>query len=116
MTARRNEAAECRHRNTGAAKLRAILSDKAWHEGAELARATGWRFGAHLHRIRRGEDGRPPLDVRKERLAEDGSRWRYRVVGVLPESARRAKVDNHRRLRLEVARLRQLVARMEVQP
>ena len=67
---------------TGCAVLRALLRDGRWHTQQELAEAVGYRYGAVIHRVRRGEDGLPALLVEKRRESADGAKWSYRQVGV----------------------------------
>lgn len=114
MTARNLEA-ECRHRATKAAQLRAILADNRFHDGRELAARVGHRFGGYLHVLRRGEDGYPPCEIVSLRLTEDGSRWKYRLVGELPYPP--LKRARHRpryvaELEREVERLRRELAQV----
>jgi hypothetical protein len=45
------------------ARLRALLADGRWHLAAELREVAGWRYGARLYEVRRGDDKRPPLTV-----------------------------------------------------
>lgn len=59
------------------ARLRRLLADGRWHGSDELVAAGGLRFGARLLELRRGLDGRPPLDVDTDQ--HDG-KWRYRIA------------------------------------
>ncbi len=59
------------------AALRLLLDDGRWHTAEELRRLVGWRYGARLHELRRGEDGGPPLTVE---VRGDGGLYRYRKV------------------------------------
>lgn len=75
------EMGDLRARGTACARLRRLLSDAQWHEVAELVAAGGLRYGARLLELRRGLDGRPPVDVESEPYAR-GRRaaWRYRIA------------------------------------
>jgi hypothetical protein len=59
---------------------RRLLGDGRWHSADELRQVAGWRYGARLYELRRGEDGRPPLviDVR----CESGGLYEYQCTGV----------------------------------
>lgn len=63
---------------TKAQLLRRLLSDGCWHSSSALVRAgVGYRYGAVVMRVRRGQDGEPPLDVETRQVS--ASRWEYRV-------------------------------------
>jgi hypothetical protein len=69
-----------RRRPKALAALRELFSDGEWHGGEELRQVDGWRYGARLFELRRGEDGRPPLtiDVR----CESGGLYEYQQTAV----------------------------------
>ena len=54
---------------TNAAKLRALLADYRWHDMREMQEAAGFRYGARL------------LELKREPVDGDSSRWRYRLIG-----------------------------------
>jgi hypothetical protein len=58
-------------------RLRGLLADGKWHLAAELRDVAGWRYGARLYEVRRGEDGGPPLTVEVRAL---GGTHEYRAV------------------------------------
>lgn len=69
-----------RKKSAALAALRDLFADGEWHGGDELRQVAGWRYGARLFELRRGEDGRPPLviDVR----CESGGLYEYQCTGV----------------------------------
>ena len=63
---------------THAQRLRALLADGRWHSSSALVDAgCGYRYGAVVHVVRRGEDGQPPLEI--ETRQASGARWEYRA-------------------------------------
>lgn len=101
---------ELLHRVSRARALREVLADGAWHTSTELARRVGHRFGAAILSLRRGDDGGPPLLIRKQKIREDGSLWAYWSEGVNPSpprpeetwkaKAQRLQAENRRLLAL----------------
>jgi hypothetical protein len=76
-------------RDNAATRLRALLSDGRWHSATELQAVAGRRYGARLMEIRRGEDGRPALEVEGEPTKSGDCEWRYRVSpGTCPTHGR----------------------------
>lgn len=61
-------------------KLRALLADGAWHHMQELQDVAGWRYGARLWEIKRGEDGGPQLDIEKMAVLGRDDEWLYRAT------------------------------------
>lgn len=57
---------------TNCSRLRALLSDGAWHSMRELQEVAGWRYGGRLHELKHGKDGGPPMDheTRREKSGE----------------------------------------------
>lgn len=82
----RHDAAAVTRRAGKAAALRRLLADGAWHTATELEAVGGRRYGARLHEIRRGDDGRPAVEIEGQRRggARGDCEWRYR------EEARKA--------------------------
>ncbi len=75
------EAGEIVARDTACARLRALLADGLAHSAFELVDVAGLRYGGRLHELRRGLDGKPPLDVTGE-PRQHGARlvWFYRLA------------------------------------
>ena len=63
---------------THAQRLRALLADGRWHSSSALVDAgVGYRYGAVVLVVRRGEDGQPPLEIETRRVSS--SRYEYRA-------------------------------------
>lgn len=60
------------------AGLRALMRDGEWHTADELRKVAGWRFGARLYELRRGEDGGAPMAIKMEN--KGGGVYRYRAT------------------------------------
>jgi hypothetical protein len=69
-----------RKATTHTTRLRELLKDGRWHNQWELLQAGGFRYGARLLEIRRGEDGGPMWEVKAERM-EDSTAYRYQASG-----------------------------------
>jgi hypothetical protein len=65
---------------TRTARLRKLLADGQWHNALAMMEAGGMRYGARVHEIRRGEDGRPAWRVDMEYDKDTGA-VRYRAMG-----------------------------------
>jgi hypothetical protein len=59
-------------------RLRQLLGDGRWHMAEELREVAGWRYGARLYEVRRGDDKGPPLTVEVRAV---GGTHEYRQVG-----------------------------------
>lgn len=54
-------------RATAHQRLRALFRVRAWHPETEVVRAGGLRYRTRLAELRRGLDGRPPLEIQRKR-------------------------------------------------
>lgn len=105
--------------DTKCGRLRALMSDGAWHRPAELESVGGRRFPARLDEVSRGEDGGEPLayDWRtvdgREGVVEYRLRpWREGEARPQPRRHARARVEELARENAELrARIEQLERR-----
>lgn len=79
--------------------LRALLSDGQWHHMSELRKVAGWRYGARLLELRRGEGG-VALETEKRALSENEYEYRARVAPV-QEALPLRKKKNRAKERIE---------------
>lgn len=97
--------------------LRALLSDGQWHHMSELRKVAGWRYGARLLELRRGEGG-VALETETRALPGTDNEFEYRarvalVQEQLPLAKKRRAKERIEELARENAALKARLAQLE---
>lgn len=99
--------------------LRAMLSDGQWHHMSELRKVAGWRYGARLLELRRGEGG-VALETETRAVPGTDNEFEYRArvalvqepLPLAPKKKNRAK-ERIEELARENASLKARLAQLE---